>query len=297
MSTTTAAPSPSRTPDSDAATLRTRTLGCYFAHATALQREVLRLQRPDGSALVVDYQVGTLIDGRLVARLSPDEPEENAQIVCDLYLADPNRGRCRLITPEDLQSTPHTTPPLPVLQQSLPDVTLRDTAGHTYRIREVDHERSGTELRWTRSQRLGGEGTFHALTLRDVVGHLEAYEPARALTHQTLACQLEHVSTSRLANELQRLEDSVIVLNRGLREAVQRATANGELTISEIAIRCGRTKRDTRGNINGETSWLARRIGMLPESGHQRRCAWIHSDVLARIARDGLCISPRDVEL
>jgi hypothetical protein len=37
--------------------------------------------------------------------------------------------------------------------------------------------------------------------------------------------------------------------------------------MSEIAIRCGRIKRDANGNESGETSWLARRIGTLPESG------------------------------
>ncbi|HYB24222.1 MAG TPA: hypothetical protein VED41_10520, partial [Solirubrobacteraceae bacterium] len=70
-----------------------------------------------------------------------------------------------------------------------------------------------------------------------------------------------------------------------------------ELSMSEIAIRCGRVKRDRRGNEAGETSWLSRRLGLAPEGGHSTPTPWIHSDVLALIARSGLGISPREVEL
>jgi hypothetical protein len=69
------------------------------------------------------------------------------------------------------------------------------------------------------------------------------------------------------------------------------------LSLSEIAIRCGRVKRDHRGNESGETSWLARRLGILPEGGRNAPTPWIHSDVLALIAREGLGVSPREVEL
>ena len=71
------------------------------------------------------------------------------------------------------------------------------------------------------------------LTLRDAVGHIEAYEPARGLTHQALACSPSRVSTSRLAAELQRLQSAPIVLNRALRDAVQRAVAGGELSMRD----------------------------------------------------------------
>jgi len=67
--------------------------------------------------------------------------------------------------------------------------------------------------------------------------------------------------------------------------------------MSEIAIRCGRLKRDRKGNESGETSWLARRLGLLPEGGQSTTTPWIHSDVLALITRRGLGISPREVEL
>ena len=90
---------------------------------------------------------------------------------------------------------------------------------------------------------------------------------------------------------------SPIVLNRGLREAVAELLAREQLSMSEIAIRCGRIKRDGRGNESGETSWLARRLGLLPEGGHDAPTPWIHSEVLALIARDGIGVSPREVEL
>lgn len=275
----------------------TRRLGCYLACTTGQQREVLRVARPDGSVLVVDYRLGTLSDGRLVAHLSPQEPVENARIVCDLYLADENRGHCRPIGREDFDCTRNPlTPPAPAASNSLPATTLHDDDGFTFRLDVCPSEQNGPELRWTRSTCPGGEGSL-PLTLRSVVGHLQAYEPARALTRQALACSQEGVSSSRLAQELQRVNDAVIVLNRSLREAVQRRVRGGQVSMSEIALRCGRSKRDARGNISGETSWLARRIGLLPESGEPLPCPWIHSDVLALIARDGLGLSPHEVEL
>jgi hypothetical protein len=96
--------------------------------------------------------------------------------------------------------------------------------------------------------------------------------------------------------ELERLLRSSVVLNRRLREAVVRQVLAGE-SMSEIAIRCGRFKRDRRGRRSGETSWLARRIGHMPEGGQTRPTPWIHSDTLALIARDGLGLSPHEVEL
>jgi hypothetical protein len=67
--------------------------------------------------------------------------------------------------------------------------------------------------------------------------------------------------------------------------------------MSAIALRCGRVKRDRRGNVSGETSWLTRRIGLAPEGGSSNPTPWVHSDVLALIARRGLGIEPREVEL
>jgi hypothetical protein len=100
-----------------------------------------------------------------------------------------------------------------------------------------------------------------------------------------------------LRGELERVSLSPIVLNRGLREAVERALAGGEVTMSEIAIRCGRLRRGERGAVSGETSWLGRRIGQVGEAGRSQPTPWIHSDVLALIARRGLCLSPNEVEV
>ena len=108
--------------------------------------------------------------------------------------------------------------------------------------------------------------------------------------------QQPSVSVCGLRCELDRACNSPIVLNRALRERVERAVASEGLSMSEIAIRCGRVKRDKRGNESGETSWLARRIGQLPEGGAEYPTPWVHSDVLALIARDGLGVSPREVE-
>jgi hypothetical protein len=82
-----------------------------------------------------------------------------------------------------------------------------------------------------------------------------------------------------------------------LREAVLAAAERQGLSMSEIAIRCGRIKRDSAGNESGETSWLSRRLGLLAEGGRETPTPWVHSDVLALIARDGLGLSPREVEL
>jgi hypothetical protein len=301
MSTSTAAPpTPPTTaaPQTRASARHTQSLGRYRAHRTGQERELLRVQRPDGSALVIDYELDTLCDGRLIAHLSPDEPAENAQIVSDLYLADAShQGRCRAVTPEDFDSTRHLTPSPPSNHRPRPASRLQDATGHIYRISQVPTSGHTPELRWTRSRHPGREDSFDTVTLRDVVGSLEAYEPARTQTHDALARHHQSVSTRQLRNELQRLATSVVVLNRRLREAVQRRVQRGELSMSEIALRCGRIKRDSHANASGETSWLARRIGQLPESGATTPSPWVHTDVLALIARDGLGIPPHEVEL
>jgi hypothetical protein len=132
-----------------------------------------------------------------------------------------------------------------------------------------------------------------------VVGALEAYEPVRALTEHAIADRTEDpgVSLARLRCEFERLCVSPVVLNRGLREAVLDAINRRGTSMSEIALRCGMVKRDRRGNVSGETSWLARRIGIMPEGGETAITPWIHSDVLGAIARKGLGITPREVEL
>jgi hypothetical protein len=230
-------------------------------------------------------------DARLLARLAADEPRENAQILCALYLADDSRGRCRPVTGADFDVAP--TPEAPDVCR---EHQLRDANGTVCRIQAVALDGRFPELRWTRSILPERSETVR---MREVVARFEDYEPARTITANALAahdtdCTL---STSCLTAELMRLTESPIVLNRRLREAVQARLARGDLTMSEIAIRCGRCKRDRRGNVSGETSWLARRIGQAPEAGRDHPTPWVHSDVLALIARDGLGLSPREVEV
>lgn len=43
---------------------------------------------------------------------------------------------------------------------------------------------------------------------------------------------------------------------------------------------------------SGETDWLARRLGIVPSASESAPTPWVHSDVLALIARDGLRIRP-----
>ncbi len=254
----------------------------------------MRLSLADGSALVVDRLSGTHGDPRLLARLAADEPGENAEILCALYLADENRGRCRPMTGADLAAMP--TPEAPDLCR---EPELRDANGTVYRIQEIALDGRFPELRWTRSIPPHQAERFETVRLREVVARFEDYEPARSITASALAAhRSDHtLSTSRLTAELTRLTESPIVLNRRLREAVQSRLARCDLTMSEIAIRCGRCKHDRRGNTSGETSWLARRIGQTPEAGRDQPTPWVHSDTLALIARDGLAISPNQVEL
>jgi hypothetical protein len=275
-------------------------LGGYVASDTEQTRRILGVPRPDGSTLVVDYPADGLRDGRLVAHLRADEPPENARIVAEMYLADDSRGRCRPVNPDDFEMTRGTDPARPGTgaAASLP-APLRDPEGYVYRIREVDYGRSMPELRWIRSRAFGKEDPLDVVTLREVVAALEDYEPARTVTAEAIAVHRDAgcTSVSTLHEELKRLDGSRVVLNRRLREAVQSQIARGEVTMTEIAMRCGKIKRDKRGRISGEASWLARRIGRTPEAGESRPTPWVHSEVLARIVRDGLRLSPHEVEL
>jgi hypothetical protein len=293
VSTITAAPTPALDPAlrAQGTSPTTSRLGRYTEYQTGVVREIARLSLADGGALVVDRLSGTYGDARLLARLAADEPRENAEILCALYLADESKARCRPVTGADLDAAP--TPEAPGVCR---EHELRDANGTVYRIQEVALDGRFPELRWTRSILPERSETIR---LRDVVARFEDYEPARSITAKALAAHRTDptLSTSCLTAELTRLAESPIVLNRRLREAVQARLARGDLTMSEIAIRCGRCKRDRRGNVSGETSWLARRIGQLPEGGEDQPTPWVHSDTLALIARDGLAISPNQVEL
>jgi hypothetical protein len=278
-------------------------LGCY-RDPFGRSREVIARRRADGCVLVVDRDAQTRGDGRLVAQIAAEEPVANATLVCGLYLRDPRRGCCRRVTVEDLTArTPPQQDEESCQHARGVDVSLRHgitTEGEHYGIELLRTDLAARELRWCRRQSHGSSASVPlAVCLREVIGAAESYQPALAITRQALSKYRmdANVSTAVLRAELERLSGSPIVLNRELRRKVLAAVEHRGVSLSEIAIRCGRVKRDPKGNMSGETSWLARRVGMLPESGSGRRTPWIHSDVLALIARNGLGISPREVEL
>lgn len=254
------------------------------------QRELRCLHLPDGRRLVVDWRGAPRADARLVGELAAEEPAENAAILASLYLEDPSRGRCRALCAGDLRAA-RQRPPKDTTQDGL----VRDEGGASYAIVAVDCGTPCRVLRWTR--RAPGHEEAQAMCLREVVSRLQAYEPARSLTLAAIARHAHDktVSVCLLRNELQRIDSSSVVLNTRLREAVLERVGLGE-TLSEIAMRCGRMKRDNNGSVSGETSWLSRRIGVRAEAGRAASTPWVHSDVLALIAREGLGLCPLEVE-
>ena len=284
-------------PSSTSGRARERRLARYDGTSCG-RREIVECMGARGTRLVVDQAATGHRDRRLVAHLAADEPRANAELACRLYLeSNPQSGpRCRALTAADLLATPFAS------ETGSTGASPRATDAHAilvadgeraYRIEPVAGRLRIPDLRWCR---LGAEAS--AVSLRDVVGDLEDYEPACSITELALVAHAGRPrSTSTLAVELGRVRSSAIVLNRRLRETVLAALAPDGLSMSEIAMRCGRVKRDPRGRQSGETSWLARRIGLLPEGGQQAPTPWIHSDVLGLIARRGLGVSPREVEL
>jgi hypothetical protein len=258
-----------------------------------------------GSLLVIDDAV-TVGDRRLVAHLAPDEPATNARVVCDHYLADARRG-CRPVTSADLEIIPHREGDEPYAEDSqghdqaeAPDRKLLvDRHGRSYHLEPVPARKAISEMRWQQYPPGVQAGPPRVLTVRDVVAALESYEPVRTLTLQIVARHRRdaRVSVSVLRSEIRRFCVSRFVLNRGVREAALATARADGLSLSEIARRCGRFKHDSRGNISGDNSWLSRRLGLMPEGGEDSPTPWVDSDVLALIAREGLGISPREVEL
>jgi hypothetical protein len=265
-------------------------------------REVVACAGRAGSVLVLDRDALTLGDRRLVAHLAPDEPRENAELVCCHYLRDPRGRRCRPVRQEDLEAPGSTEASGDgKLENALTERPgeLVDREGRRHSLGLLTSRLSIPELRWLAHPLDAETAEPQPLSVREVVARLESYEPVRAHTARALARHREDpaVSVAVLRAELERIDASRIVLNRGLRAAVLSAVQKQGLSMSEIAVRCGRVKRDSHGNASGETSWLARRIGIVPEGGESSPTPWIHSDVLALISRTGLGLSPREVEL
>jgi hypothetical protein len=263
-----------------------------YVNDIGIERQVVAV-RGDAGELVLDRAAEGGEDARLVAHLGVDEPDGNAELTARLYVADPRRGRCRLATKDDLEAPSVSKPQNGIaVDGSWRDATL-GAAGTGFRIAVWGPSGTFPSLRWTMTQ----PGSHDVpVSVRRVVGELEDYEPALTLTRAALAAHAgdDRVSTHGLAGELKLLLASPTVLNRRLRERVEQVVASGAMTMSDIARGCGRVRS---ANGNGETSWLARRIGQAPEAGATRPTPWVSSDVLALIARDGLGIDPREVEL
>jgi hypothetical protein len=293
---------------------RLRSLARYRS-STGEAREVVSLGAMRGTLLVIDRDRATRGDQRLVAHLGADEPLGNADLVCELYLQAvllAGIGLPRTVQAEDLLVDPYTIAPRRVARRHDPRAresrepgaapdgpSLVDAAGAAYRLEIVGAGAGqGMELRWLRYAP-GQTGPGTAITLRDLIGVLQSYEPAREASEQAVARHANDpdVSVVTLSDELLRLHSSRIVLNRGLREAALTTMQRRGLSLAEIALRCGRSKPDKRGNLSGESTWLARRIGLKGEAGGRAPTPWVHSDTLGLIARDGLRLAPHEVEL
>ncbi len=231
-------------------------------------------------------------DARLLARLDPDEPACNERLIARMYLAEKNPPVCRRLTRADLEP-------------STPAASNRDLDGLAHATDRRDrHHIPAAHPRQRRRpdaplERDPPRRHTTARHPRHVVGCLESYQPALEMSNAAIGAHENQVACSavHLIAELTRLRATPIVLNRLLRERVQQAIERQHITMGEIALRCGHIRHDKQGRPCGETSWLARRIGLQAEAGYQRPTPWVHVDVLATIARDGLGIMPSEVEL
>jgi len=274
-----------------------------YTDADGRPRQIVGIDGAGGSVLVIDRDAATHRDDRLLAHLAADEPIENATLVSSGYLGEglPRRIRCRRVIARDFLAAPPCDEDEGESDGAGLTIDVRelDREGYAYRLEPVRCSMCIPELRWRRLPSRPAAGGASIVSVRGAVARLESYEPICVLTRRALRAHRDtrQLSTAVLRLEMQRLQRSPIILNRRLREAVIAATERHGLSMSEIAIRCGRIKYDRAGNASGETSWLARRLGVLPEGGQCAPTPWIHSDVLALIARRGLGVSPREVEL
>lgn len=266
-------------------------------------RELVVCSGAFGSLLVVDRDSTTLGDRRLLAHIPADEPPENAALVCRLYLEEEGVRSCRPLVREDFERAPLPCPEerCRALAEQHRSGELVASERQLYCIRpHHPHGEEPPELRWSRRPVACSGESWEPITLREAVTELESYEPMCTLTARAIARHERDpsVSVHALRRELTRSRESAFVLNRGLREAVVDAVERrGAVSMGELALRCGMVKRDRRGLFVGDTSWLARRVGLMPAAGKSRPTRWVHVEVLALIARSGLGVSPREVEL
>jgi hypothetical protein len=232
-------------------------------------------------------------DNRVVGYLFPEEPASNVVPMCGSYLEHPN------VSPNDV--------PLATLLYRLGwgnelETCQGDLTGNAsevrYRlVRAIIPPLRIPQLRWWRCVPLGQAGPGYPVVLRDVCGATQTYSPYLAETTSAIEQYQDdpEVSIVKLREERCNLVKSPIVLNRGLREAVQ-ARVNHGTSLSQIAQNCGR-RINRKGQISGETSWLSRRMGVMPDGGKSHPTPWIHTDVLNLIAEKGLQVPPHEVEV
>ncbi len=164
----------------------------HYTDATGCAREVVVQRGYAGSALVVDRELASRGDRRLVAHLGADEPAANAELECERYLTDSGRGRCRcrLLSAADLRTAPYAEDA--DAERSAASAgggeDLLDERGRSYRLEPLLTGMSIPELRWTRHPGRGVAGEPRSVSVRDAIAHLESYEPVRAMTIGALAC-------------------------------------------------------------------------------------------------------------
>ena len=193
---------------------RTSTPLAHYTDRDGREREIVGIPGAGGSMLVVDRIHGGVGEERVVAHLCPDEPNENARIVTSLYLSDPRPRRCRALRDEDL----HGAPPDWTTEQQM----LADQAEAQDQEALVDQDRFAYELaeqgllavRELRWQRRSPDGSAEPVTLRQVIGALQSYEPARTRTAQALQRYDGdgEISVTCLRGEFERISSSSSVL-------------------------------------------------------------------------------------
>jgi hypothetical protein len=154
----------------------------------------------------------------LIAHLAADEPLENAAIVCGIYLQEQRRPCCRLLRAEDLELDPaaHDVELDVAAGCELDGGMLSDSAGNLYSLRAPDGS-ALPELRWHLPD---GIASPELVTLRQLTGTLERYQPAVPLTERAITAHRldQAVSVTVLRAELRRVQESPIVLNRACAE-------------------------------------------------------------------------------
>jgi hypothetical protein len=281
-------------------------------------REVIVIERDKGPTLVIDRLAGGHEDPMLVGEIGEAEDKENPSLLAGMWMQVPLADRrCGAYTAPIPAPPPNrrraataalaATTASPTAQTAAANPAAADAAGATqratgrvpktlkarsctYKLEAVARANEDTsDLRWVAHQR-GQEPA--PVTLRAVVAAVEAYEPAITMCERAIANTPE-LWHGQLQRELDAMGHSRHVLNRGLREAVERAVASGT-SLAEIAVRCGRIEITPSGAEKGLSSWVTRRTGMLDGPGTARR--WIDIDLLAQIAA-AIGLTPADVEL